>query len=236
MTGTSGFHPDIDMLRDFATGNLSTGISIAVSAHLELCTACRERASELESQAILDWMQKDSVEPAGRGDSTPDFSDMVAEIVAQPQARQAPVRDSAVNEIHFLDHSATLPRILAKAACDGLVWRKLAGGINQASVRLDSETQCEFLYMKPGSQTPVHTHQGTEITLVLDGGFSDELGHYEVSDFVVRQGKHVHQPRSDEGCLCFAVLDSPLRFTQGLARLLNPIGRYQFRRALSQSR
>jgi putative transcriptional regulator len=111
------------------------------------------------------------------------------------------------------------------------VWKKLAGGINQASVTLDDQTQCEFLYMKPGSQVPVHKHQGSEVTLVLDGSFSDESGHYKQSDFVVRTASDMHKPASEEGCLCFAVLDSPLTFTEGLARLLNPLIRYRFRRA-----
>jgi len=59
------------------------------------------------------------------------------------------------------------------------------------------------------------------------------LGHYRPADFVVRTAKDLHQPASEEGCLCFAVLDSPLTFTKGLARLLNPFIRYRFRRATS---
>ena len=108
------------------------------------------------------------------------------------------------------------------------------GGINQARLDIDTETQCEFIYMSPGSQTPMHKHQGNEITLVLDGSFSDVAGTYEPADFIVRSGKGEHQPVSEKGCLCFAVLDSPLTFTQGVARLLNPINRYRFRKTLAQ--
>jgi putative transcriptional regulator len=115
-----------------------------------------------------------------------------------------------------------------------LVWKKLAGGINQAQVVLDNKTQCEFIYMTPGSQVPVHRHQGSEITLVLDGSFSDELGHYKASDFMVRTKDNLHRPTSEEGCLCFAVLDSPLTFTKGLARLMNPLIQYKFRKAMAQ--
>ena len=123
----------------------------------------------------------------------------------------------------MLDHSVTLPRALAKVASDGLVWNQLAGGINQATVTLDDQTQCEFLYMKPGSQVPVHKHQGNEVTLVLDGSFEDDLGHYKPADFVVRTAKDLHQPASEEGCLCFAVLDSPLTFHQGASPLAQSV-------------
>ena len=158
---------------------------------------------------------------------------MIDSIVDHPQMKGDRTRADSVSEIHMLDHSVTLPRALAKVASDGLVWNQLAGGINQAMVTLDDQTQCEFLYMKPGSQVPVHKHQGNEVTLVLDGSFEDELGHYKPADFVVRTAKDLHQPASEEGCLCFAVLDSPLTFTKGLARLLNPFIRYRFRRATS---
>ena len=89
--------------------------------------------------------------------------------------------------------------------------------------------------MKPGSQTPVHKHQGTETTLVLDGSMTDELGEYGKSDFIFRTNNDTHQPRTEDGCLCFSVLDSPLTFTKGLARLLNPINRLRFQRAVGRT-
>ena len=124
--------------------------------------------------------------------------------------------------------------MLAKAASQGLKWKKVAGGISEAQLFLDNETLCEFIYMAPGCKVPVHTHQGSESTLVLDGSFEDELGEYKASDFIIRDAQDSHQPRSKEGCLCFAVLDSPLKFTEGLARLMNPINRYRFKQAISR--
>jgi len=229
MTYTTTFHPSQELLSSFAQGELSSGMSIALSAHIELCEACRGKTSEMESNAIMSWLQTPEEAAA------PDFSDMVASIVNQPQSSEERNRDEyAVQEMHMLNHSVVLPRVLAKAASEGLVWKKLAGGINQALVKLDDETQCEFIYMTPGSQVPVHKHQGSEVTLVLDGSFSDELGHYRASDFVVRTKDHIHRPASDEGCLCFAVLDSPLTFTKGLARLMNPFLEYKFRKSVTQ--
>lgn len=233
---SANHHPSDEVLSDFAQGKLSTGMSVALSAHIELCQSCRQRSSELESREIVAWLQADQIQPS----ASPDFSGMLELITSQPQmtgeAAVEPDREPAplVSEIHMLDHSITLPRVLAKAASKGLVWHKLAGGINQAQVQIDNETQCEFLYMTPGSQVPVHRHQGNEITLVLDGGFEDEFGHYGPSDFVVRDKRDQHRPSTEEGCLCFAVLDSPLTFTSGLARLFNPINNYRFRRATSQ--
>lgn len=233
MTSAVTHHPSPEMLSEFAKGGLSTGLSVAISAHVEMCTECRERTSALETEATLEWLQ----DPARDASGEHDFSHMIDAIVGQAQepVESSAEAESAVREIHMLEGSVTLPRVLAKLASEGLVWRKMAGGINQASVALDHETQCEFLYMKPGSQVPVHKHKGNEITLVLDGSFSDESGRYEASDFVSRDSRHQHQPVSEEGCLCFYVLDNPLVFTTGLARLLNPIIQYQFKRATSRA-
>jgi putative transcriptional regulator len=158
---------------------------------------------------------------------------MVAGIVTSSQIKSAPIEDLVEVDIDVLDHSIKLPKVLAKAASQGLKWKKVAGGISEAQLFIDNETQCEFIYMAPGGKVPVHTHQGSEATLVLEGSFEDELGEYKTSDFIIRDAQHNHQPRSKEGCLCFSVLDSPLQFTEGLARLMNPLNRYKFKKATS---
>lgn len=224
------FHPNDELLEGYVQGSLSVGMNVVISAHVELCEDCQQRSQQMEAAAGKHWMQVEEQQPAP---VSADVAAIIRNITAQPQIRELPERASAVEEIHMLDHSVRLPRVLAKVASEGLVWKKLSNGINQASVTLDDKTQCDFLYMKPGSQVPVHKHQGNEITLVLDGSFSDDSGMYRQSDFVVRTPDHTHQPVSEEGCLCFAVLDSPLTFTSGLARLLNPLLRYRFRRATS---
>ncbi|NKB35177.1 MAG: hypothetical protein GKR91_18930 [Pseudomonadales bacterium] len=229
MINEANFHPSTELLQKFAAGTLSGGMNVAISAHVELCELCRKQTSELEAKATIDWLQT----PAD--DNGAEYSDMIANIISHPQLNKAEEKKSILSEMHMLDHSVSLPKVLAKAAAEGLVWKKLGGGINQAQISLDDETQCEFIYMQPGSQTPVHKHQGSEVTLVLDGSFSDELGQYGRSDFIMRTSIDVHQPRSDEGCLCFAVLDKPLTFTKGIARLLNPLNNYRFKKALSQN-
>ena len=76
-----------------------------------------------------------------------------------------------------------------------------------------------------GGRIPEHTHGGSEMTLVLRGGFADESGEYHPGDFLVREGWDKHTPVALEGeeCICLAVLDAPLRFTRLRHRWLNPL-------------
>ena len=230
-------HPSTELLNQFVQGDLVTGKSVVISAHMELCNACSAKAKELQSFAVSSWVDH------GDGLQTDqsieaDHSIMVASIVKLPQTKSEQIEEQIEElvevDIDVLNHSIRLPKVLAKGVLQGLKWKKVAGGISEAQLFLDNETLCEFIYMAPGCEVPVHTHQGSESTLVLDGSFEDELGEYKTSDFIIRDAQHNHQPRSKEGCLCFAVLDSPLKFTEGLSRLMNPVNRYKFNKATSR--
>ncbi len=226
-------HPSTEMLNLFVQGELAIGNSVIVSAHVELCEACGERAKELQALAVSTWVDPSlSSEPAELGEDS--FSTMLENIVKAPQLKSELVVDLHEVEFEVMNANISLPKVLAKAAAEGLNWHKSPGGISEANIFLDDETQCEFIYMAPGSRAPVHTHEGSEMTLILHGSFSDDLGEYKKSDFIVRDKQHQHQPATEDGCLCFAVLDSPLKFTQGLARFLNPYNRYKFKKAVSR--
>lgn len=229
MSVSASHQPSEELVDDFFRGNLSAGLSVAVSAHLEMRGDYAAASRKAESSIGDDW---------GAGSASPqaiDIGSAIKEITSQPQASVHDISEkmNRPTEMHMLERSIKLPKVLAKVASKGLVWKNLAAGISSALLKLDDQTQCEFLYIKPGAKVPLHRHQGNEFTLVLDGSFHDSAGEYHPADFLVRNGDHQHQPASEEGCLCFSVLDSPLKFTSGLARLFNPLNKYRFRRATS---
>ena len=228
-TMKSNLHPSTEMLEKFVSGDLSVGVNLAISAHVEMCDQCKSAIQEIELRTAAQWTNAESSSSAVY---QADTASMIDSIIATPQLKEPIEEESEVGSIHMLDRSVKLPKVLAKAASEGLVWKQLGAGISQADVKIDEEAHCSFLYMKPGSQTPVHKHQGTETTLVLDGSMTDERGEYGKSDFIFRTKNDTPQPRTEDGCLCFSVLDSPLTFTKGLARLLNPINRLRFQRAV----
>jgi putative transcriptional regulator len=78
--------------------------------------------------------------------------------------------------------------------------------------------------IKAGGSVAKHDHGGTEITLVLDGSFSDENGIYHEGDFLVREAGETHRPLAsrDAPCICLSVVAAPVRMTGTFTRLLNP--------------
>ncbi len=233
-------HPADDVLESFARRELPVGMSVIVSAHIEMCGLCRERARGFEAREMREreWCGG-SLEiglEVGRGiaridGAEVDFGDMIERITTLPRqgAQAAAVRQtSAAGPQDRFVKDLRLPRALRRAATR-LRWTRLADGIHQAVAPIDDETRCEFIHIAAGAATPAHSHYGREHTLVLQGRFHDELGSYGSGDFLFRNASHEHQPASDNGCLSFAVLDQPLRFTRGLSRLFNPINRLRFR-------
>ncbi len=85
-----------------------------------------------------------------------------------------------------------------------------------------------LIRVKAGRQVPQHTHEGSELTVVLDGAFHDETGHYGRGDLVIADSSLDHCPVADEDqdCLCLAVTDAPLRLTGRFGRFLNPFIRF----------
>lgn len=218
-------HPPRAQLGKFVAGELSVGLSTVMAAHLEYCAECQQARAILEANLAADWQATDA-DAAAVDEAI--FSAILDRIVEQPQQASIAPPESVSHEVVIDNKAVSLPRVLAKIAATGLNWKQLPGGISQALVELDDRTKCEFIYMPPGSKAPAHTHRGNEVMLVLDGVFSDELGNYKVADFVMRDPSHKHQPRTQDGCLCFSVLDSPLVFTEGWLRLLNPFNRLMF--------
>ena len=49
MNTEAKLHPSVELLTQFVQGELATGNSVVVSAHMELCTSCSDKADELHA-------------------------------------------------------------------------------------------------------------------------------------------------------------------------------------------
>jgi putative transcriptional regulator len=83
------------------------------------------------------------------------------------------------------------------------------------------------LYIPAGRPVPDHGHNGTELTLVLQGAFRDETDRFGPGDLEIAGEELNHQPIAEAGvdCICLAATDAPLRFNGVLARIAQPFFR-----------
>ena len=83
----------------------------------------------------------------------------------------------------------------------------------------------QMLWIKPGRKMPSHTHDGIELTLVVDGAFSDTQGRFGRGDIAIGDEDLDHRPIAEGGrpCICYAVLDGSVRLTGSLYQRIGDI-------------
>lgn len=217
-------HPTQQQLETFSEGNLSEGVLLMLSAHCELCPKCQAKVDEHIAATA-----EGEMEDAKDAEMTPSLLSMMNEIMAQPAELAINVEKDAYIDLE--GRKFTIPFALKSIAKRCGNWSRLIGRLWQAQVDLGDGFKGYFIYMEKGGKVPEHTHNGAEMTLVLDGVFKDENGQYADGDFVVTDESVTHTPNSEveEGCLVFSIVEKPLHFTSGLARLLNPISHLFFK-------
>ncbi len=225
-------HPDNQLLKAFAEGSLDSVVAALISVHVSSCQNCSD-SLRVQEASLADALLEDD---APANDLAPclgkqDFDAFLNQItLSEPKPEPVESRGADPVVIRVQGQSIEVPSVLSIFAELAGHWQSVVGHLWQKAVSgHGSPYQIDFIYMEAGGKIPRHTHRGREFTLVLQGSFSDELGRYGVGDLVVRNGVDEHTPYSDEGCLCLAVIDAPLHFTAGLARLLNPFSRLFFK-------
>lgn len=209
-------HDLIDaLLLDYAAGSLTRPLEILVETHIALNA---KSAKQLRQLMQLGGILLEEIEPVSLSEGA--FDAVMAAIEADP-ADMNDNRDitSAPRETEF-----GLPRPLADyiPALDcKKSWRRLGRGLSQYRILFDDvDIEANIYRIAPGVSVPVHSHEGTELTLVLAGGFSDETGSFGPGDIAIQESGATHQPVADDDgeCIVFAI-------NEGQIKLANPIGR-----------
>ena len=206
-------HPDTNTLLEFAASSLPAAQSVVVSTHLQFCSECRQRLAQLES---LGATMFENAEPV---DINPSVFDNVLARLDEVE------EDRAANDASASTLSWTVKQI-RKGNLDQLQWKKVTRSLRIADLgEIDGAAEFSLYHIAEGGRIPQHNHSGTEMTLVLQGGFSDEGGSYHAGDFITREAGDIHAPTALSGgdCICLAVLESPLRFTSWHHRWLSPL-------------
>lgn len=213
------FHPDISILTDYSAGTLSIGLSIAVKAHLEMCSECKHNVQHLEQTGA--YFLENQTKAIN--------SDLLASVMAKIDAEKTDaIPAKPVSSLRDIKANNGLPLILQKllqGSIEDLNWRNLGKKLRISKVLTgDRQNQLAFYHIKAGGKVPHHKHKADEITLVLKGSFSDDDGIYRKGDFIVRTvgEQHSISATQNEDCLCLAVEEKPIAFT-GWFRLLNPM-------------
>ena len=211
------YHPDEALLLDYASGAQDEAEALIIATHLSFCSTCRDTAKLLEAAggALLGEAPGEPLTGAWRARMT----------AAMDEAGEAA---SAAAETAVHPDTASLPQPLrnyVSAERKRLAWPPSLG---PSEIRLMRRRKggpdIRLMRIRAGTAMPRHGHAGEEFTLVLQGGFADDAGHYRPGDFAFADRGIEHQPRADvDGdCICLAVSRGPVRLKGLLGRIVNP--------------
>lgn len=220
------FHPKFVDLQRFSAGNCEPAKALMISAHVDMCPQCQHDCIEIQAELAKElFALQTTITPL---DSQ--YLEMMSNITDLPISHTL-VTEASHTSIELDGKFFELPRALRRHAKNTGNWSRLVGKLWQAPVDLGDIGNANFMYMEKGGRVPEHTHKGTEMTLVIDGQYGDGIAEYECGDFTLMNNQHKHLPHSeaDDGCLVFTIVDQPLHFTAGIARLLNPFSHLFFK-------
>lgn len=213
------YHPSEARLLDYAAGSMPEPVALLVATHLALCPKCRQESKQLDG---IGGALIEELEPVALTE------DGLARMLARLERDDEDAVDDRPVRARGGDPSLPEPlRGYVGETLAALPWRRL-GPIGQVSLLPEfTGVTTRLLSIRAGATMPSHTHDGSELTLVLRGGFCDASGHYMRGDVAEADSEVDHRPVADEGedCLCLAVTDAPLRLTGKLGRLVNPFVR-----------
>lgn len=207
-------HPDASTIMSYAAGSLPDALTTVVACHISMCEQCQQTLAEAEQLGRFLMEQQQTTELShGARDRMLSLLDSV-----EPE----PPAPTAVQDALESDIPAPLRPYLGDKL-ENLHWKTMAPGMKQFIIP-STQGRLRLLKIAPGTSMPIHGHTGSELTMVLKGSYSDELGRFRVGDVADLDPEIQHQPATDthEDCICLIATDAPLKFSGLVPRILQP--------------
>jgi putative transcriptional regulator len=216
MTHLPTYHPNDERLLDYASGAAAEPVALIVASHLAFCPRCRDEVQRLNrlGGALLETMRPEALSP-----------DCLDRLLAQIERPDVEVEEEEALEVPEIDPSIPQPlRGYLDRPLSDLPWRRRGSISDVELMRGQAGHATRLLWIRAGAAAPRHTHEGSELTLVLKGSFHDGQGHFRPGDVEEADSQVDHRPIADdaEDCLCLTVTDAPLKLTSPIGRLINP--------------
>ena len=191
------------LFAQFAAGQLRGPAHALVAAHLELKADNRAYVAALENLAAGDL---EAIAPVA---------------ISNRDARLDAIFNAAPVSAVTTHAKSIIPRALQRYAnvdVADIPWKSVIPGFKEWDLGIEDGCEINMFWIKEGRKMPTHTHEGTELFLVLDGSFEDESGIYSAGDISIADENVNHRPIAgkDRPCIGFSVTDAPLRLTGSL--------------------
>lgn len=216
-------------LAAYAAGSLGESMSLVAASHISSCPVCFERLNRMEELggAFLQSADPEVISDDALHKIMKKLDEQDFEQASIPDLKEISLSPSYSDQ-DTNETNSSIPRPLKNYLpndFEKIKWKVIAPGIKHFAIS-DLQTDGGSLYMlniAPGTKIPEHGHKGIELTQVLKGSFSDDVGYFGTGDIVDLDDDVEHQPivDSDEPCICLIASQAPLRFTGLVPRIFH---------------
>lgn len=216
-------HPNIFVLKSFASGEIGAQLAILVSAHLESCVQCKIDLHKIESEFTKSFISESKIDSQS-------FEEEFKSILncSQEKLDISSESNSQKSFLNFEGKNYHLPKGINSLQNVMGPWKMKLKNFYYSKLNLSGIGNMYFLYFKSGVSIPVHTHTGNEYVYVIAGSFEDGINEYITGDFANFNQSVSHSPRTNDpdGCMLLVSIEAPFHFQKGWARLLNLFGKW----------
>tara|TARA_Y100001970_G_scaffold283604_1_gene399208 strand:- start:30480 stop:31109 length:630 start_codon:yes stop_codon:yes gene_type:complete len=191
-----------ELIFDYSSGSLGEAKSLFVSMYLYLNTLAARRASIFENILAEDFNEIDEVYPKKLK-----YSDCIKK-KPKPKNPSTKVKNPITNILGDLEK---------------INWKTVYKGFKEFNLTLNDKDSVKLIKMDPGTSVPLHSHNGKEYILVLEGSFCDEYGEYNKGDLQINDQKIKHNPIAckNDGCVCLSITENDVVFFGKFGSALN---------------
>ncbi|MDC0060481.1 cupin domain-containing protein [Pelagibacteraceae bacterium] len=191
-----------ELIFGYSSGSLGEAKSLFTSMYLYLNSIAAKKASVFDNILAQNFSELEGIEPKKLK-----YTDCIKK------------NDSKKQNTNLL--SNPLSNIIGDF--NNIDWKTIYKGFKEFKIPLNDNDSVKLIKMDPGTSVPLHSHNGKEYILVLDGSFYDEYGEYNKGDMQINDQKIKHNPIAckSEGCVCLSITENDIVFFGRFGSALN---------------
>ena len=191
-----------ELIFGYSSGNLGEAKSLFTSMYLHLNSIAAKKASIFDNFLAQNFSELEGIEPKKLK-----YTDCIKTNNSKSQNRNK--------------SSNPLNRLIGDF--NNVDWKSVYKGFKEFKIPLNDKDSVKLIKMDPGTSVPLHSHNGREYILVLDGSFCDEYGAYNKGDMQINDQQIKHNPTAckSNGCICLSITENDVVFFGKFGSALN---------------
>ena len=191
-----------ELIFGYSSGNLGEAKSLFTSMYLYLNSIAAKKASVFDNILAQNFNDLEGVQPKKLK-----YTDCIKTPVSIKKNK-----NSSSNPLSHLIGNL-----------NDIDWKTLYKGFKEFNIPVNDNDSVKLIKMDPGTSVPLHSHNGKEYILVLDGSFCDEYGEYNKGDMQINDQQIKHNPTAcnSDGCICLSITENDVVFFGKYGSALN---------------